>query len=97
MSTPLEHGIPVIRLTVEGMKINVLHALTGYEANLAEETRRAVEEFCTPENIRAIMQREVQTVLGRAVHDEVEHYYQRGDGRAAVKAAVEEALRRWDA
>jgi hypothetical protein len=88
-------GIPIIRLTLEGMRAEVLHALLSYEAELAEETRKAVEAFCTPENIQRVMQQHVHAVLSQAVRDEVEAYYRRGDGRAAVQLAVQEALHRW--
>jgi len=88
--------IPVIRLTVESMKHSILKALSEYELLLGKELRDAVEAFCTPEHIQGIMQREVQAVLTAAIRDEVDRYYRRGDGRAAVEQAVHDALHRWD-
>ena len=86
-------SIPVIRLTMEGMKASVLHAFSQYEAQLAQELREAVERFCTPENIQAVVDREVRTAIGDAVREEVDRFYRTGAGRQVVRQAVEQQLR----
>jgi len=85
-------GIPIIRLTLEGMKAQVLHAFSGYEAQLADDLRAAVDAFCTPENIRAVVDREVATAITAAVRDEVDRFYRTGAGRAVIAAAVADKL-----
>lgn len=91
MSGP-DRGIPVIRLTVEGMKFSIVKAITEYEAVLAEETRKAVEAYCTPENIKAVIDREVAAALTAAIREEVDRFYRRGDGRRVIQQAVKETL-----
>lgn len=90
MSQP---GIPVVTMRVEGMAHQIKQALLQHELDISAEMQRAVEEMCRPENIQAVVSREVSTVLGQVIHDEVERFYRHGDGRAAVRQAVEEKLR----
>lgn len=86
-------GIPVIRLTVEGMKHQIMHALMEHELALSNEIQRAVEAFCQPENIQAVINREVNAVVSSVIREEIDRFYRRGDGRAVIRTAVEERLR----
>ncbi len=80
-------GVPVLRLTLEGMQFDILKALTQYQLDLAEETRKAVEKFCTPENVQA-------TSMRRAIEEEVERFYRTGAGREVIRQAVNDRLGR---
>jgi hypothetical protein len=85
-------ALPIIQLTVQGMKHSILHALSEYETTVAEELRRAVEEWCQPENVERVVSRHVHQVLDAAVHDEVERFYRRGEGAEVVREAIRRRL-----
>ncbi len=85
-------NLPIIRLQIEGVKYSVAMALTEYAAQVDADLQKAVEEFCTPENIGHIVQKEAWAVLDQVIREEVKSFFLRGHGREAVKAAVQEKL-----
>jgi hypothetical protein len=87
-------AIPIVRLEVDGMKHSILQALSTYATDLSEEIKSAVERFCTPENIQAVIDREVHSVISRVVGEEVDRFYRSGAGRAVISQAVQERLGR---
>lgn len=86
MSGP--QSFPVVRLEVEYMKHAILHAFTEHTLKVDADVKRAVEAFCTPENIGAIVERAVNDTLREAINEEIEHFYRYGAGREAIKEAV---------
>lgn len=81
-------ALPVIRLTVEGMKHQIVTALSEYEMILSEEIKKAVEAYCRPENIERVVAEQARAVLDEVIRKEVEDFYRHGEGRKAVKEAV---------
>jgi hypothetical protein len=84
---------PIIRLEVESMKHTMLYHLMQYSAQMDETLQKAVENFCTPENLETIIMNETSKVLDRVIREEVSRWFVHGEGRAAIKAAVEKRLR----
>jgi len=91
VSTPL--GLPVVTLTVEGMKADIKTALHSYLLGLSEEVAAAVDKVCTRENIQAVIDQEVASTLRVVIHEEVERYYRHGGGVQVVRDAVAQKLR----
>lgn len=81
-------GIPILRLSLEGMKAQILTALSEYQVGWDEDVRAAVEAFCTPEHLREVINQHVSGALNAAIREEVEWYFKHGAGRKTVKAAV---------
>jgi hypothetical protein len=82
-------GPPVIRLELQRMRYTVMSALTHYTAELDTEVRAAVERYCEPENIRAVVSAEVTQAIDAAVKSEVKAYFAYGGaGRAVIRDAV---------
>jgi hypothetical protein len=89
----MNNSIPIIRLEVEHMKYTMLTALTQHAALMDKSIQQAVEEYCTEENINAIVNREASAQLESALKEEVRSFFSfSGQGRAAVREAVIEAL-----
>lgn len=88
----MSYHIPLIRLEVEGMRHTLVTALTQHQAMLDEELVKAVNTYCEPDNISRIIQEMAREELGRAIAEEVENFFRRGNGRAAVAKAVKQAL-----
>lgn len=87
-------GIPIVRLELQGMKATLLHAIGERQASFDADVRAAVEQACSPANIRAVIEHEVQRSLEAAIADEVRRFYQSGEGRQAVRDAIRKRLGR---
>ncbi len=86
-------NIPIISLEVQGMKHTMKLALMEHAALLDKSIQQAVEDYCTEGNIQAIVQREARLQLDAALKEEVRRFFDwSGQGRAAVREAVMEAL-----
>lgn len=86
-------NIPIISLEVQGMKHTMKLALMEHAALLDKSIQKAVEDYCTEGNINAIVRREAQLQLDAALKEEVKRFFDwSGQGRAAVREAVMEAL-----
>ena len=84
--------MPIIRMELEGMKRTLYTALTEQELQLDVDINKAVESFCTPENLTYIITNRVNAVLEAAIKEEVEKFYYRGEGRAIIAEAVKNHL-----
>lgn len=87
------NNIPIIRLTVEGMKSAILMALTEEQMLFDQAARAAIDDFCRPESINAIVAEHVTQAINSVVSDEVRRYFNHSSaGRAAIREAVRERL-----
>lgn len=84
--------MPIIRIEVEGMKHAICTAMTQYQLQMDEYVKAAVDEYCTPENLLAIITRQAKATLDGVLQDEVERFFKYGDGRKAVAMAVIQSL-----
>lgn len=78
----------VIKLEVEGMRYSMLNAFSEHQGAMAEEVKRAVTEYCTPENLSSVVHKEARRCVDAAVAKAIDEYFRFGEGREAVKAAV---------
>lgn len=81
-------NIPIIQLSVSGMKHSIIMALTEYEIGLSEEIKKAVEACCTPKNIQQVINQEVKRILDSIIREEVERFYRYGSGRRTIRDAA---------
>ena len=84
--------LPIIRLEVEGMKRTIVVALTSHAAQMDQDIRQAIEEYCTPENLGRIVRDAAHAQLTAAIAEEVRMFFWNGPGRQAVAAAVKESI-----
>lgn len=87
-----DHSIPVVRLEVEYMKHAILHAFTEHTLKVDQDVKAAVEHFCRPENVRAIVAQAVDSVLKDAIEGEIRDFFMYGAGREALAQAVKDRL-----
>lgn len=85
-------SIPFIRLSVDGLRQEMVAALTEHQAQMDADLREAVEQYCQTENIKAIIHKAARDALEHAITEEVKHFFHFGDGRKAVAEAVKESL-----
>ena len=84
---------PIIRLEVDRMKHSIVTALTELAALMDSSGKKAVEAYCTEENIDAVVRKAAMEALDAAVKEEVRNFFgYSGQGRLAVREAVEQFL-----
>lgn len=83
-------GMPTLRVTLEGMRYEVIHAFAAKQVEIREaleaELDRAIREFDWAD----VVQREANEALRRAVKRSVEDYFMWGQGRKLVDQVVAE-------
>lgn len=86
---------PVIRLEVERMKHSILVALSEHATTMDASVAKAVEAYCTQENIDRVVWSAAKEALDSAVREEVREFFRYSKpGRQAVREAVFEYLNR---
>ena len=88
--------VPIIRLEVERMKQTILVALPQHAAAMDASVQEAIQAYCTPENIGAVVREAVKREMDAAVKEEVRQFFQgSAAGRQAVREAVTAHLDAW--
>jgi hypothetical protein len=85
--------IPIIKLEVDHMKHTMAIALSQYTAQLDQNLQEAVEKFCTPENLKRIIEEEAHKQLDIVIREQVKQWFVYGEGRAVIRQAVEQKLK----
>ena len=84
--------IPIIKMTLEGMRLSILQAFNDYAAKRDADVRQAVAEFCESGNIEKIIAEAVQVHVARAIDEEVRNYFNYGEGRKTIAALVTQRM-----
>lgn len=83
---------PTIRVELEGVRYQVLHALnthnTEIEAVVKAELTKAIDSF----DYAAAVKASVKEAVDCAVKDAVKSFFYHGGGRATIESAVKESL-----
>ena len=88
-----DHGFPIVRIEIEGMKQSIVHAIMERQLLMDEWVVEEVERQCSDENIKISIQREVQRAIDASVRESVDRFYRLGEGRKIVSNMVESRLR----
>jgi ribosomal protein S3AE len=82
-------NVPIIKLEVQGMAMTVRTALMEHAAKMDSSIQAAVESYCTPGNIDAVVKKAAHEALDAAVREEVRAFFGYGRaGRQAIREAV---------
>lgn len=84
--------VPVIRLEVEGMHHAISIALHEHQVKMDSDMQEALTKYCSPDNIKRVIDNTTQDALNRAITDEVDKFYRYGKGRTVIAEAVEKTL-----
>lgn len=76
------------------MRVSILRAFTEHAAQLDSDIRAAVEAYCTPEHLQAVIGQQVQQSLDAVIREETDYYFRNGDGRREVRKILQERLSR---
>lgn len=83
-----EPGMPIIRFEVEGMRHAIMHALSDHQAQMDGYVQAAIDKFCAPENLMAIINGLVETEAHRAIRKKVRAFFRNGEGREVIRELV---------
>ena len=87
-------NIPIIRLEVENMRHTLAVAMSEYTLKLDDMLQDAINAYCTPENIKAIVYEEAHRQLHSIIQHSVREWFVYSDeGQKLIKQAVAEKLR----
>lgn len=89
-----EPNVPVVRLTVDGMKYSLLATLREHCLELDEQVQRAVEAACEPAALQVMLNEVAAKEIRLAVSQEIERFYRYGKGREVIKDIVAAKLDR---
>lgn len=88
-----DNSLPIIRLEVEGMRRQIVTALTEHQAEMDEMVKQAVEEATKPEHVKQVVRKEVSRTLDKVVQEEVQNFFRYdGEGRKVIAKAVKQKL-----
>lgn len=86
-------NLPIIRLEIDHMKQSLWVALSEYSTQMDENLKEAINEFCTPENIKRIITETANKVMAQTIKEEVTKFFiHNGEGRKVIAQAVKEKL-----
>lgn len=85
--------IPIIRIELESMRMQLRTALSAYQIQLDTDLKEAVDRYCTPENLKRIVDTCVFQTLDTVIAEEVKNFYVKGEGRKVIKEEIERRLR----
>lgn len=80
--------VPIIRLSVEGMKEAIIHSMGLRGCELSEVISKKINEGL--DKLDFSFESEIKTTIGRVITKEIENYFSYGDGNVAIKQAVSE-------
>jgi hypothetical protein len=79
------------------MKHSILRALPEHAAMMDASVMAAIEAYCTPENIGAVVHQATTEAINAAVKEEVRRFFEWSNpGRRAVRDAVIKHMDEWD-
>jgi hypothetical protein len=86
--------IPIIRLEVEGMRHAINVALHEHHLDMDSSIQSAVDEFCSKENIDAIVKSQVKIVIEKIINEEFHSFFLNHSSpcREAVRRAIKDSM-----
>ena len=93
----MNRTLPIISLEFSSMQFMLKTALSEHILAVDRNVQEAIENYCTEDNLKKVIEGEVKSCLDDAVKEEVRAFFSHsGAGRKAVKEAVLEYLTLWE-
>lgn len=86
------NALPLIRMDVEGLRYSVATMLTEHSARMDEDIKNALDKYCTPENLKRVIEEATFSNINHAIQEEIKQFFQYGVGRDAIKKAVSQSI-----
>lgn len=83
---------PTIRVELEGVRYQVLHALHTHNTEIEELVKKELTKAIDTFDYAAAVKTSVKEAVDGAVKDAVKSFFYHGGGRATIESAVKESL-----
>ena len=83
---------PAIRVELEGVRYQVLHALHTHNTEIEELVKKELTKAVDTFDYAAVVKASVKEAVDGAVKDAVKSFFYHGGGRATIESAVKESL-----
>jgi hypothetical protein len=85
-------NIPVIKFEIEGIRTSVGVMLSKYALEMDQQIQDAVDNFCKSDVIERIITETTNTAIKATIESEIGDFFRYGNGRKAIKEAVQNQL-----
>lgn len=85
--------MPIIELNVHHMANSLKLACISHLESRSKYVQEMIDKVCSPENIRAVVEKEAKSVFEELIRDALKNYYRYGEGKKFVVKKVEEYLK----
>jgi hypothetical protein len=85
-------NLPIIKLEVEGMKYDIQAALSQHQTKMDDYIQLALDEYCNESNLYAVVRDATRKALDQAIKNEVNRFFEYGEGYQAIHDAVKIGL-----
>lgn len=80
---------PIVKLTVEGMRHQILHHLGGHHEEISEMVEKEIEQAIKSFSFEHHVVENVHTAIDRGIKE----YFAYGPGGKIINSAIEEAMK----
>ena len=85
-------NLPIIRLELENLRYQVVHALAAHHREIETQTNEMLAKAIESFDFKAVVLAEANKVITATVEKAVREHFAYGDGHKAIKEAVTQAL-----
>ncbi len=83
------YNVPVVNLTIEGMRHNILMAISEHTVEMQEAVEAAVDEAVKSFDFGFEVQRAARLAIKNAIEREVDRFFSVGPGGDTIRKAIE--------
>ncbi|NOZ67989.1 MAG: hypothetical protein GXP46_01770 [Deferribacteres bacterium] len=81
--------MPILRFELEGLKRSFMAVLNDYNKELEQMVQKAMNEYCTPENLESIINAKAASIIRMIIEEEMERFCLDSEEiREAIRNAV---------
>ena len=83
-------SVPIIKIEVEHMRQQMLHAFSDHLVNLSADFKVAIEAACSPDKVQALLTEAAARYLNEAIQTETKSFFLYGEGRKLVAEHIKQ-------
>ena len=86
---------PKLRLELEGLKMQVIHAFTSYNQDVQDMVKQELENYLSTDNLKRLVRQTIKESVEWGVKAKIESYFKHGEGHHLIDETVAEGLKDW--
>lgn len=89
-----QNPMTILSFQVDGMRERLKAAIMDRSEEFKDMINEAINNACTVENVKAVLDSTASTEMRNVIREEVERFYRWGEGRIVIREAIEKHLSR---